>query len=86
VSVTASPRLDDLGAVVNAVGFRPDYSWIAMQGIVDDMGFPLQEDGASARVPGLYFVGVPWMRTRKSPLLLGVGEDADLVVRRLAGR
>ncbi|MBM7829513.1 putative flavoprotein involved in K+ transport [Agromyces cerinus] len=80
------PLLDELGAVVNAVGFRPDYGWIDMQGIVDDMGFPLQEDGASARMPGLSFVGVPWMRTRRSPLLLGVGEDADVVVRRLAAR
>jgi putative flavoprotein involved in K+ transport len=29
-------------------------------------------------------VGVPWMRTRKSPLLLGVGQDAEVVVERLA--
>lgn len=85
--VAASPPLlGDLGVVVNAVGFRPDYGWIAMTGIVDDMGFPLQEDGVSTREPGLFFVGVPWMRTRKSPLLLGVGEDADLVVRRLVAR
>ncbi|KRC60876.1 hypothetical protein ASE14_07900 [Agromyces sp. Root81] len=86
LAAATPPLLGDLGVVVNAVGFRPDYSWIAMQGIVDDMGFPLQEDGASTRVPGLSVVGVPWMRTRKSPLLLGVGEDADVVVRRLAGR
>ena len=48
------------------------------------MGFPVQEDGASTRVPGLFFVGVPWMRARKSPLLMGVGEDAEVVVERLA--
>jgi len=40
--------------------------------------------GASTRVPGLFFVGVPWMRARKSPLLMGVGEDAEVVVERLA--
>jgi putative flavoprotein involved in K+ transport len=44
----------------------------------------VQVDGASSRVPGLDFVGVPWMRARKSPLLLGVGEDAEIVVGRLA--
>ena len=67
-----------------ACGFRPAYGWIAIPDLVDDMGFPLQEDGASTRAPGLFFVGVPWMRTRKSPLLLGVGEDAAIVVERLA--
>jgi putative flavoprotein involved in K+ transport len=77
------PRLGDLAAVVVACGFRPDYGWIAIPDLVDDMGFPLQEDGASTRAPGLFFVGVPWMRSRKSPLLLGVGEDAAIVVDRL---
>jgi putative flavoprotein involved in K+ transport len=28
---------------------------------------------------------VPWMRTRKSPLIIGVGEDAAIVVEQLAG-
>jgi len=85
--VAASPpRLADLGVVIIACGFRPAYGWIAIPDVVDDMGFPDQEDGASTRVPGLFFVGVPWMRTRKSPLLLGVGEDAAVVVERLAAQ
>ncbi|PWC05099.1 flavin-containing monooxygenase [Agromyces badenianii] len=82
----SSPRLDDLGVVVNASGFRPAYEWIAIPGVVDDMGFPVQDDGASSRVPGLFFVGMPWMRTRKSPLLLGVGDDAEIVVGGLAAQ
>ena len=39
---------------------------------------------ASTIVDGLYFVGVPFLRTRKSPLLLGVGEDAAIVARTIA--
>jgi len=42
-------------------------------------GFPIQENGASKVVPGLYVVGVHFLRKRKSSLLLGVGEDAKLV-------
>ena len=80
------PRLADLGVIVNACGYRPAYEWIDIPGLVDAMGFPLQEDGASLTAPGLWFVGVPWMRTRKSPLLLGVGEDAEHVVDRLTAR
>ena len=79
------PRMTDLGVAVIACGFRPAYEWIEMPDVVDDMGFPVQQDGASTRVPGLFFVGVPWMRTRKSPLLIGVGEDAAIVVEQLAG-
>lgn len=80
------PRLDDLGVVVLACGFRPAYEWIGIPGVVDDLGFPVQEDGASTRVPGLSFVGVPWLRTRGSPLLLGVGDDAEVVVERLVAQ
>jgi len=70
--------------VVNACGYRPAYEWIEIPGIVDEMGFPVQENGSAADQAGLWFVGVPWMRTRGSPLLLGVGEDANLVVDRLS--
>lgn len=84
IPVFPAPSIDDLSAVVVACGFRPDYRWIDIPGVVDEFGLPLQRDGASTRAPGLYFVGVPWMRTRKSPLLLGVGEDAEIVAAQLA--
>lgn len=84
IPVAPPPRFDDLDGVVVACGFRPDYHWIGIPEVVDDFGLPLQRHGASTRVPGLYFVGVPWLRTRKSPLLLGVGEDAAMVAAQLA--
>jgi putative flavoprotein involved in K+ transport len=77
--------LRGFGAVVFAVGFRPDYaSWVSCPGAFDELGFPIHHDGASSVVPGLYFVGVHFLRTRKSALLLGVGEDAALVARQIA--
>lgn len=79
------PSIGELAVVVAACGFRPGYGWIAVDGVVDDMGFPLQHDGASTAVAGLYFVGVPWLRNRRSPLLMGVGEDAAVVAAQLAG-
>jgi putative flavoprotein involved in K+ transport len=86
LGAASPPRIVDLGVVVLACGFRPAYEWITIPDVVDDMGFPVQEDGASSRVPGLFFVGVPRMRTRKSPLLVGVGDDAESVVARLAAQ
>jgi putative flavoprotein involved in K+ transport len=71
--------LAEFGAVVFAGGFRPDYSLLPWAGAVDDLGFPLHRDGQSTVVPGLWFVGVHFLRKRKSSLLVGVGEDAAIV-------
>lgn len=79
--------LSSFGAVIFAGGFRPDYrSWLPWPDAFDDLGFPLQRDGASTVVPGLYFAGVHFLRTRKSSLLLGVGEDATIVARQIGQR
>jgi putative flavoprotein involved in K+ transport len=78
--------LAGFGAVIFAGGFRPDYrSWVRWPDAFDDIGFPIQTDGASTVVAGLYFVGVPFLRKRKSPLLIGVGEDASVVAGMIAG-
>ena len=77
--------LSELGAVVYAGGFRPDYaSWLPWPEAFDEHGFPIHEDGASTVVPGLYFVGVHFLRKRKSSLLIGVGEDAAIIASRIA--
>jgi putative flavoprotein involved in K+ transport len=47
---------------------------------------PIQKDGASTVIPGLYFVGVHFLRKRKSSLLIGVGDDAATVARQLLER
>ena len=74
--------LSGFGAAVFTGGFRPDYrSWLPWPAAFDDGGFPLQRDGESTVVPGLLFVGVHFLRTRKSALLMGVGEDAAAVAR-----
>jgi putative flavoprotein involved in K+ transport len=82
-------RLDlrDVGAVIFTAGFRPDYvSWLDWPGAFDDLGFPIHEDGESVARPGVFFVGVHFLRKRKSALLMGVGEDAAIVARRVASR
>ena len=79
---TESLDLDGFGVVIIAGGFRPDYrSWLPWSEAFDDLGFPLQRDGVSTVVPGLFFMGVHFLRTRKSSLLVGVGDDAAIVSR-----
>jgi putative flavoprotein involved in K+ transport len=75
------------GAVIFTSGFRPDYeSWVACPGAFDEYGFPVHEECASAVTPGLYFVGVHFLRKRKSSLLIGVGEDAAIVAQQIEGQ
>jgi putative flavoprotein involved in K+ transport len=72
--------LRDVGAVIFTAGFRPDYaSWVACPGAFDEHGFPVHDECESTVAPGLYFVGVHFLRKRKSSLLVGVGEDAAIV-------
>jgi putative flavoprotein involved in K+ transport len=72
---------DGIGTVIWTSGYRPDYGWVKVP-VFDGMGFPVQTDGQTS-VPGLHFMGVPWMRKNKSSILYGVGEDAEVVARHI---
>lgn len=73
---------ENVTTVLWANGFRPDHSWI--EGVeTDEQGWPVHKRGVSP-IRGLYFVGLHWLHRRKSALFLGVGEDAEYVVDRLA--
>lgn len=72
---------DGIGTVIWTTGYRPEYGWVRFP-VFDDMGFPIQVDGRTS-VPGLYFVGVHWMRKNKSAILYGVGEDAAVVAQHI---
>jgi hypothetical protein len=75
--------LRDFGAFIFTSGYRPDFRWIDFA-ISDQHGYPVTIDGASPLVPGLYFCGVQFMRTRRSGFLFGVGADAALVAEQIA--
>ena len=81
-NLDAAPTELDLAAeritnVIWSTGFRLDFSWIALDLNLHD-GYPDQTQGVS-RHPGLYFMGLQLMHTRKSGLIFGVGEDAEHV-------
>lgn len=66
----------EVDAVIWATGFRPDYSWIDAPALTDGTGMPRHDGGRSLVVPGLWFLGLPWQRTRGSALLGFVQRDA----------
>jgi putative flavoprotein involved in K+ transport len=87
--VPASSRLSldlrsgEIRSIVWATGFRPDYSWLHVP-VVDRKGH-LQHDGGVVDAPGLYAIGLPVLRRRKSTFLCGAEDDARDVVDHLAG-
>ncbi len=75
--------LRSFGAVVWATGFRPSYPWLDPS-LLDAKG-ALRHDGGVLASPGMYVLGLPFMRRRKSSFLDGVGPDAVELVGHLAG-
>jgi putative flavoprotein involved in K+ transport len=76
----APPLTLDLAAegittVVWATGFRPDYSWLDVP-VLDRKGELRHDGGVVTESPGLYRVGLPMLRRRKSSYIHGAEDDA----------
>jgi putative flavoprotein involved in K+ transport len=63
------------GTVIWATGFRPRYDWLD-PGALDHRG-RIDHDGGVASMPGLFLLGLPFLRRRRSNLLAGLGVDAS---------
>ena len=66
--------LAGVGTIVWATGYRPTYHWLD-SAVLDRRG-QIIHDGGVTPVPGLYVVGLPLLRRRKSSFLDGIGADA----------
>jgi putative flavoprotein involved in K+ transport len=64
----------EIRSVVWATGFHPDYSWLDLP-VLDRKG-RLKHDGGVVEAPGVYVLGMPFLRRRKSSLIDGAGDDA----------
>jgi len=71
-----------VSTVIWATGFGGDFSWIHVPAF-DAEGKPHHQQGV-APVPGLYFIGFPWLRSRKSGIIYGVEDDAQFIAAALA--
>jgi putative flavoprotein involved in K+ transport len=72
-----------ISTIVWATGFRPDYGWLDVP-VVDEKG-ALRHDGGVVDSPGLYALGLPVLRKRRSTFIHGIDDDAYAVVEHLAG-
>ena len=63
-----------IGTVIWATGYRPDYAWLDVP-VLDRKG-RIRHDGGIVATPGMYVMGLPFMRRRKSSFIDGAGDDA----------
>ena len=86
----ASPRLrldlrsGEIRTVLWATGFRPEYPWLDVP-VVDEKGRLRHDGGVVVDNPGLYALGLPVLRRRKSTFIHGIEDDAREVVGLLEG-
>jgi putative flavoprotein involved in K+ transport len=69
----------EIQSIIWATGYRPDYSWLDVD-VLDAKGL-VRHDGGVVDSPGMYLIGAPFLRRRKSSFIDGARSDAeDLVV------
>jgi putative flavoprotein involved in K+ transport len=87
VPATSRLQLDltsgEMASIVWATGFRPDYSWLDVP-VVDAKGQLEHDGGVVTDSPGLFALGLPVLRRRKSTFIYGIEDDARDVIGDLA--
>jgi putative flavoprotein involved in K+ transport len=83
--LTLDLATEKISTIVWANGFRFDFGWIELPvfGGGEQTPGPSHIRGVT-RVPGVYFLGLPWLHKWKSAFLFGVGEDAEYLATRIA--
>lgn len=71
-----------VGSVIWCTGFTADFDWIHAP-VTDESGRPIHERGISP-VTGIYFLGFPWLHSRKSGIIHGIDEDARHIAEAIA--
>ncbi|MES0139362.1 NAD(P)-binding domain-containing protein [Mesorhizobium sp. M0016] len=82
---TLDPAAIGIMTVIWCVGFRGDFGWVRLPGVLDADGQPLQDDGATV-LPGIFFAGVDFGSTRKSGIILAIEELASRLADHIVAR
>jgi putative flavoprotein involved in K+ transport len=73
----------EIRSVVWATGYRPDFGWLRLP--VFDARGRLRHDGGVVDAPGLYVMGLGFMRRRQSSFIAGAEDDAADLSAHLSG-
>ncbi|QHJ00950.1 MSMEG_0569 family flavin-dependent oxidoreductase [Xylophilus rhododendri] len=69
-------------SVIWCIGFAPDFRWLDAP-VFNGQGHPVHRRGVT-QVPGLFFIGLPWLHTWGSGRFSGVADDAAFIASQIA--
>jgi putative flavoprotein involved in K+ transport len=72
---------NNITGIIWCTGFLPDFKFIKLP-VFNMRGFPETDRGVTG-IPGLYFLGLPWMHTWGSARFSGIAGDADHIASRI---
>lgn len=72
---------NNISCIIWTTGFASDFSYLKLP-VFNGSG-ELKHDEGISDVEGLYFLGIPWLRKRKSGIILGINEDAEFIAEKL---
>jgi len=83
--LTLDLAAEGVTTILWATGYALDYGWLQIDAL-DDAGRPDHVNGVSRKVPGLYFIGLPWLTRRSSAFIWGAWRDAEDLAATIAAR
>jgi putative flavoprotein involved in K+ transport len=73
---------NNINSIIWTTGFIGDFSYLKLP-VFNENGTLVHHEGISD-IEGLYFLGLPWLRKRKSGIIYGIGEDAEFIAEKLS--
>lgn len=78
---TLNLSVNNITCIIWSTGFIADFSYLKCPAFNKDKS--LKHRNGLSEIPGLYFLGLPWMRKRKSAVIFGITEDAEFIANQL---
>lgn len=74
----------NITSVIWCIGYQTDFSWVKVP-VFDGVGYPSHDRGVTS-IPGLYFIGLPWLYTWGSGRFSGIARDAEYLSEHIANQ
>jgi putative flavoprotein involved in K+ transport len=81
-SLSLDLERNNIRTIIWATGYRPDYGWLDIP-VLDRKGH-IRHEGGIVDAPGMYVLGLPMLRRRKSSFIHGIEDDARDLMMHLA--
>ena len=83
--LSLDPVFEGITSVIWCTGFRGDFKWARVPGLLDTAGHPVHVAGVSS-IPGIVFAGLDFAVSRRSGTILAIAEEADRVAALIEAR